>query len=248
MRTRIAFVVLVSMLLPAASGAQIRIPLPRIGGRGPAPAQLPPQPGPIAQELAYRRSHLSVESYPIVSFINSPSMVSGAMTSWTTFGMGARADYRFNRFVSGTIDMTSSFQGGPALFQTAEVGARFHRERTESKWYPYVDVRLGYMSAYASGLGQFGNVFIDPSVPYYGTQYSRGFGAIAGVGTEYALTRMFSLTTGFSVVRGRMTTHQFNSPEFNDRTFPMTAVRYTLGLVFNPVRTIHAFKNDPTAR
>jgi hypothetical protein len=244
MRIRIA-VASVLLLLPAALSAQ-RIPLPGIG-RGPTrPQPLPPQPGPIAQELAYKRLPISVESYPFVSFINAPGIASnGLISSWTSIGAGARLDYRFNRFVSGTLDLTSSYWGGPAVVQTAELGTRFHRERTESKWYPYADLRLGYVSAYNRNLGAFDNVFVDPATQGgYGVQYSHGFAGIAGLGTEYAISRMFSLTTGFSVMNGRMSTHDLRSGQYADRAFPMTSVRYTIGLNFNPVRTVRAMKNN----
>src|SRR5204863_954391 len=98
--------------------------------RGPGrPADLPPQPEPIAREIAYRRWRLSVESYPMVSRVESPGL-SGvrALPAWTTFGTGTRAEYLLMRNVSATLDMTSSFLGGPAITNTVELGTRLHPE------------------------------------------------------------------------------------------------------------------------
>src|SRR5690348_2468746 len=99
MRTRAALAI-VSLLLPAALNAQ-RIPLP-IGHRGPArPEPLPPQPAPIANELAYRRLRISVESYPMVSYFAAPTYATnGQAASWASVGMGSRADYRITRLMS----------------------------------------------------------------------------------------------------------------------------------------------------
>ena len=141
MRTR-AIVAIVLLLVPAALSAQR---LPRIGRRpGPTrPQPLPPQPPEIARELAYKRLRVSFESYPLISYVSVPSYVTGDGTShWTAFGTGTRVDYRFTRFVSATLDLTSSFAGGPAIMNSAELGTRIHRERTESKAYPFLDVRV----------------------------------------------------------------------------------------------------------
>src|SRR5215210_7468516 len=139
MRIR-AVVAIVLLLLPAALSAQ-RIPRSVTGRRGPTrPAPLPPQPGPIARELAYKRSHLSVESYPLISYVQSPGFAADGRTSWSSFGAGTRADYRVTRNISATLDMTSSFLGGPQLTETAEVGARLRPERNERRVYPFMDV------------------------------------------------------------------------------------------------------------
>src|SRR6184192_3328783 len=83
---RIHAIVAIAGLLPAGLSAQ-RIPLPgTIVMRGPArPADLPPQPAPIARDLAHRRLRLSVESYPLISLVQAPASNGiGPMTSWTT--------------------------------------------------------------------------------------------------------------------------------------------------------------------
>lgn len=241
MRIR-AVVAIVSLVLPAAMSAQT-LPSPRVGRRGPArPAPLPPQAAPIARELAYRRLPLSVESYPLVSYVHSPGFTGdGLVAGWTTLGAGTRADYRVTRHFSATLDVTSSFLGGPALMQTVELGTRFRPERSERRVYPFVDVRAGYISAYNRYLGPIGG--FDDFAPQgaYGTRYNSGFGGVAGAGMEYTLTRSFSLTTAASVMRNRMTTHSLRE---GNRSYGMTSYRYTLGLRYNPVRVIRPAANQ----
>lgn len=230
-----AAIVAAVILLPAASSAQ-RFPVPVIP-RPAVPAPLPPQAAPIAQELAYKRVKLSVETYPMVSFIRSPGYAnSGSFPNWTTFGTGTRADYRLARYVSATLDMTTSFLGGPALVETAEAGTRVARPRDAGRLLPYADLRFGYLATFTKDVGAFDG--------FYGTapqgaglvSYSHGFGGVGGAGFEYALTRMFSLTTELSVMQGGVTSHAFEGTSITDRHFAVTAFRYTLGLRFNPVR------------
>ena len=240
MRTR-SLVAIAALLLPAGLNAQ-RIPMPR--GRGPArPAPLPPQPAPIANELAYRRLPLSVESYPFVSYFQSPGFLNnGLIANWTSFGMGTRADYRITHLVSATLDLTSSFYGGPALVQTAELGTRLRPEpREEQRLVPFADVRVGYVAAYSRSLGGIfddipGNV--PDSYSLYGATYSHGFGGLAGVGMDYSLSRSWSLTSAWSVARNRMKTHDLRDLTRTDRHYAMTSYRVTLGVRYNPVRVI----------
>lgn len=233
---RIAIAIL-SLLVPAALNAQ-RIPLPR--PRPARPAPLPPQPTPIANDLAYRRMHLSIESYPMVSYFHAPGYASnGLMPSWTTFGTGTRADYRLTRNLSATMDMTSSFLGGPALVQTAELGTRVGRERSESKFYPFADLRVGYIAAFTRNAYSVDGIYGGPTPQgAVVASYSHGFGGIGGLGMEYAVTRMVSLTTEASVMQSGMKTHAFEGPVITDRHFGLTSVRYILGVRFNPVRAI----------
>src|SRR5258705_6675016 len=71
MRIRAAAVTLL-FLLPVVLDAQI-LGRPRVGGRGPTgPQPLPPQPGPIARQNAFRRLRISVESYPLLSYTMAP--------------------------------------------------------------------------------------------------------------------------------------------------------------------------------
>jgi len=230
-------IAIVSLLVPAALNAQ-RIPLPR--PRPARPAPLPPQPTPIATDLAYRRMKLSIESYPMVSYFHAPGYASnGLMPSWTTFGIGTRADYRLTRYLSATMDMTSSFLGGPALVQTAELGTRVGRERSESKFYPFADLRVGYIASFTKNAYSIDGIYGGPTPQgSVVASYSHGFGGIGGLGMEYAVTRMVSLTTEVSVMQSGMKTHAFEGPMITDRHFGLTSVRYILGVRFNPVRAI----------
>lgn len=241
MRIR-AFVVTVSLLLPAALSAQ-RIPLPVIPTkRAPGRAELPPQPEPIARQLAMRRWRLSVESYPLVSFVQSPGLSpTKAFTSWSTFGTGTRADYLLTRNLSATLDVTSSFLGGPAITNTAELGARMHPEWAEHKLYPFVDVRMAFVSAYDRRLGTADEVFSFETLPGgRAVRYSTGFGGSAGVGVEYALTSRWSLTSVGSVLRSRMFANGFDYNETYPSHFGLTSFRYMFGVRYNPVRIMRA--------
>jgi len=239
-----AAIAVVSILLPATLSAQ-RFPVPVIP-RPAVPAPLPPQATPIAQDLAYRRLKLSVESYPMVSFIRSPGYASnGAFPSWSTFGTGTRADYRLTRYMSATLDMTTSFLGGPALVETAEAGTRVARPRDEGRLHPYADLRVGYIATFTKNAGAFEGIYGGPT-PYGSAvaTYSHGFGGIGGAGLEYALTRMFSLTTELSVMQAGVQSHAFEGGALTDRHYGITAIRYTLGLRFNPVRYVRTPGED----
>lgn len=225
------------LLLPLELSAQ-RLPLPGTGRRGPArPAPLPPQAEPIARNLAYKRMRLSVESYPLISYVQAPALGEGPFSSWTTFGVGTRADYRVDRNVSVTLDLTSSFAGGPFDVSTIELGTRLGRERSERTLYTFADLRLGYVQAHRSFVG-IGDGFAYPTEDGNVFRYSSGFGGVAGVGAEYALTRRFSLTMAASLMRNWMTTDDFVNGQPTERSYAMTFYRYTLGLRFNPVRVI----------
>jgi hypothetical protein len=235
-----------ALLLPAASSAQ-RLPLPGTGRRGPArPAPLPPQPDPIARPLAYKRLRLSVETYPLITYIRSPAFSGeGLGSDWTAFGTGTRADYRVGRKVAVTLDLTSSFAGGPADVHTAELGTRLRPERSERRLYPFVDVRVGYVR---SSSGYFGNIggFDEPTIDGGGAfRYSSGYGAAGGAGFEYTLTRTLSLTTAGSIMRNRMTAHMLVGGPPSDRSYTMTLYRYTVGIRYNPVRAIRVPGTDP---
>lgn len=238
MRIR-AVVALATLLLPGVSSAQ-RFPRPRIG---PDPARPRPLPGrtpePIARALAYRRLRLSVESYPLVSYVQSQGLsVDGRGAAWTTFGGGTRAEYRITRFASATMDLTSSFLVSPVSVHTAELGVRLRAERSERRLYPFVDARVGYVAAFNAGLGTISDAPYGYPTPRgaYGVRYSSGFGGIAGAGAEYTLTRTISLTTAASAMRSRLTAHDFESSQIGMPNFGMTSYRYTLGLKYNPVR------------
>jgi hypothetical protein len=232
---RVRTVVAIVSLLPAALSAQR---LPRTG-RGPTtPAPLPPQAPEIAQVLAYRRSHLTVGTYPMVSFIQSPGFAGTPTSSWTAAGQGTRLDYEFTRFFSATLDITSSFLGGPASLQTGEVGARFHRERTESRFYPYLDLRGGYISSYMKSTSAILTDLTGFGSTGPADRMSHGFGAIAGIGTDFALTSSWALTTEGSVVRNNMTSRILRAGMPEQHSFGMTWYRFSLGLSYTAIRTI----------
>jgi hypothetical protein len=237
-----AVVAVVLLLLPAGASAQ-RSPWPGGWGQGPEwPAPLSPQPASIARELAYRRLPISVESYPVISLAQAPSFTSdGRTATWASFGMGTRAAYRLTHNASATLDVTSSLAGSPVLMQTVEIGTRLSPERSESsRVYPFADVRAGYISAYDRSLASMSSGWygFPTASGVYGARYSNGFGAVAGIGMEYALTRTFSLTTAGSVMRSHMTAHDFATPQTGVPTFAMTSYRYTMGIRYNPVRLI----------
>lgn len=241
MRARAIIPVVAVLLLPSAARAQ-RFPMrgPR-GVSRPQPAPLPPQPGPIARELAYKRVRLSFETYPMVSHFQAPGLTGSRIPDWTSVGFGARADYRLTPFSSLTFDVTSSDFGGPSNVHTAELGTRIHRQRAAGRFYPFADLRVGYTAAFdnlvASGYDVDGNPIL---LGGGGSRFSSGYGVVAGVGTEVGLTRRFSLTTGASVMRARMGVHSYDAGQFDNGTFGMTMYRLTIGLRYNPVRIIHA--------
>jgi hypothetical protein len=240
MRVRVVVAIVALLMLPAELLAQ-RLPMP-IGRRGPAsPQPLPPTPEPIARELAYRHLRVSIESYPLLSFFQTSGFSSdGRTATWATLGAGTRAEYRVTRLLSATLDLTSSILGGPATVQTAELGTRLRPERSQRRLDPYVDVRVGYVSAFHGGLGSFAEETFGYPTPRgaYGARYSRGFGVMAGAGAEYGLTRTFFLTTGGSVMRSNMTAHDFTGAQSADPSFGMNAFRYTLGVRYSPVRIV----------
>lgn len=237
MRARVAltFVLLAAPIV--AADAQ-RLPLPR--SRGPArPAELPPQPGSIARELAYRRLPYSAETYPLVSYNDaSAAVTTSGLSSWVSWGVGQRIDYRVAPALSATIDFTASLLGAPVRTETVELGLRLRRDRNVDKLYPFADVRIGYMQAFQSQFRPFD--VDDPftsGAPGQGSRWSRGFGAVGGGGVEYALSRMFSVTTSAMLMRSRLTTQTFLTGGEETRYW-LTTYRYTLGLRFNPVRAV----------
>ena len=242
---RIRAVVAASVMLlplPAAASAQ-RIPLPVIGRRAPRPADLPPQPGAIVRETEYRRWRLSTETYPLVSYVQAPGL-SGvrALSSWATFGVGQRADYLLTRNFSGTLDFTSSFLGGPAITSTAELGARVHPEWAEHKLYPFVDLRVAYITTYDRGLSGYNDPFAyNLNAPNgYAVRYARGFGMVGGGGLEYSLTPRWSLTSALSVLDTRLSPRDFTTTGVVPSAIQMTSLRFTAGVRYNPVRIIRS--------
>lgn len=238
-RALVAVALLAVTALPAAAGAQ-RLPMPR--GRGPArPAPLPDMPASLAREYAYKRLPFSLESYPMISFFDAAGAPAGYAPSWSAGGLGTRVDVRVKPYMSATLDLTSSFLGGPSYTQTAELGTRFRPERTVEltrRWFPYFDVRVGYVSSLQNRMG---TVITDPftgTTPVgVGSRYSTGFGAAAGTGIEYAVTRMVSVVSGASAMQSRMQTRAFSGGE-RPVAYDLRSYRYVLALRFSPVRAI----------
>jgi hypothetical protein len=240
---RFRSLIAVALFVPSISEAQLRAPIPGSGRRPTEPVPLGPQPAVVARALNYTRSRYSVEAYPLISRVVAPGFVSGSpSSSWTNFGSGTRLDWRLTRYVSWTLDLTSSFLGGPANTQTAELGLRLHEQNWERRLRPFADVRVGYENA-SESYGQSRDLGIGPASGLAGTsRYSRGFGAVAGVGAEYSLTNTFALTTGLSAMRSNMVAYSSNGVSIPtaDKSFRMTTYRLALGLRYNPIYRVRS--------
>lgn len=231
MRTRLVLMFAL-VAFPLATADAQRLPVSR-RPRPARPAELPPQPGPIAREMAYKRLPYSSETYPMISYHTH------GFSSWLVGGVGEHLDVRVAPRLSLTLDGTTSVLGSPLQTSTLELGMRFRPDRDARRLYPYADVRLGYMQAYESQFRRFD--VVDPygaGAPGPGSRFSQGFGGLGGVGIEYALSRMFSLTSSAAIMRTQMTSRAFLT-NTQDPRFWMTTYRYTLGLRFNPVRAVH---------
>jgi hypothetical protein len=183
---------------------------------------------------------ISIETYPLVSYVQTSSFANRGSEAWMTLGGGTHAEYRVTSMAAATMDLTSSLVGGPVYLHTAELGTRIHAPRSERRLEPFVDLRFGYI---ASSSGALGSPIIGPyGVPAvntpYSTQYSHGWGGIAGGGLEYGLSRTWSLTTALLATRWSMTAHDLTGAYPSDPSYSLTSLRYTLGFTYNPVRTI----------
>ena len=238
MRARAA-VAAVLLMLPVALDAQR---LPRTRRPGPTtPAELPPQPGEIAREMSYKRLPFAFESYPTFAVVRAAGFVGNGITSsWNTVGVGTRADYRVMRYVSATLDMTSSMFGGPVRLETIELGTRLRPDRDEHRIYPFVDIRYGFMQATHSNMGVLEGLSGVTTAQQFssGAQYSRGTGYSAGGGAEVALGRAWSITTAVAFTDHRMNAFGYQGLMPTDDTYRMKTVRFAAGVRFNPVRLI----------
>src|SRR6185503_2838936 len=99
--------VLALFSLPIELSGQGGVRLPR-PGRGTQPATLPPEIPVVARALALKRSRWSAEGYSLFSAVQVPGGNGGSDT-YTSFGAGTRADYRFANNFSATLDVTASF-------------------------------------------------------------------------------------------------------------------------------------------
>lgn len=231
-------VAIVTLMLPSTLSAQL-IPMP---GRRPhpaAPQPMPPEPAPIARQLQYTRLRISVETYPLVTFVQSAGFANGGTSTWATLGAGTRAEYRVSRYASATLDLTSSVLGGPVNLSTVELGTRIGRARTERRIEPFGDFRVGYAAAYSRELGSYMDDPVGYPIPHgsYGSRYSSGWGAVAGAGLEYGVTNTLSLTTELLATHSNMSAHDVLSPTAQ-QSYWLTTVRYVLGLRYNPVRLV----------
>jgi hypothetical protein len=238
MRYRAAQAALLALVLLPAIGEAQRLRLPGRGRPG-GPTALPPQAPVVAREQKFVRLPISTETYQIISYFDSPGMTAGApFSTWTSLGLGQRFDYRVARHLSATLDMTSAMLGGPALTYSAELGMRLRRERSEHRFYPFLDLRYGYLYAVNSRARMLDFVpGSDAQTFGFADGYNDGFGAIGGAGMEIALTNTLSITTLASAVRANMTAHDFSSANQSAKEhFPLTAYRYAFGIRWNPVR------------
>jgi len=243
MRNRAFASIVALLLLPGALTAQRRGGglggrLGRAGGRAP----LPPTAPAIAREMQYHRIALSVESYPMISFVEAPGfLMPGSVSHWTSYGVGERVSYRVKPFLSATLDMTTSPFGGMASIETAELGTRLGPELWDHKAHPFIDLRAGYMFAYEGNNTSTSGSIVDASLQgYRSARYGHGLGGIAGAGLEYSLTRTLMATTSASVMRNHMTTHRISASTtgIGGGDYRMRSYRLTLGLRYNPVRAM----------
>lgn len=234
MRTRA--LVAIALVLPSLAFAQRNAP--RIGARPGQPVPLGRQPEVVARSVAIQRSHYSVEAYPLIERVVAPGYAGGRpISSWSSFGAGTRLDYRYTRYVSWTMDLTSAFTGGPATTETAELGMRVHPEDAERRVRPFADVRLGFEHSADAYSTQLDVGFGPASSLATGSRYSRGFGGVVGTGADFALTNTFALTTGVSVMRSNMTAYRFTGvsiPTLDD-SYRMTTYRLAIGVRYNPI-------------
>ena len=227
------------VLLPSISEAQTR-PRIRLGGQPPRTAgALPdgPQARPVSQALRYRRLNLSVEGYTLVSRIDVPSFGGIPGESFTTGGTGTRIEYRFNRMLASTLDLTQSFIGGPVFNESAELGFRFGPSRASADIVPFVDARAGYF--FSQPRQQFGDFTNNPQITFASVMdYSRGPGIIGGGGIEFAATRRFSVVTAATYARANLTARRLFLTGAAENKYTMSAMRYVVSLRFNGVKAI----------
>jgi hypothetical protein len=229
----------------SAQGGSGRIPR-GVRPTTPQTPALPPSIAPVGQALSYTRSRWSTETYSLISTVDVPSPV-GPSSRYTTVGAGTHAEYRVTDHVAATVDLTASPLGRVASSQTAEAGARYSPLTWEHRLRPFFDLRAGYMRLHdsysapteAGAISGLGSDFTETG------RYSRGFGGIGGLGLEYSLTNTFALTSELSGMRNRMTTYLLTGPTSlpSGTNYWMSSFRYTLGLKFSPVRSLHLSQN-----
>ena len=244
MRARALIIIGILALPSGANGQGVR--LPRRGQPTPTqPAAPPPEVPVVARALAYKRSRWSTEGYSLISTIQLPAAVGGGLTSYTTYGVGTHADFRYSERFSATADLTVSPLGGTAITETGEVGARFSPLPWERGIRPFVDVRGVYMHMYdtfASSVGSLAAVGVSGQQLAQEGRYSRGLGGAAGAGVEFPVTSTLALTSEISGLRNRMTTYRLTGPANipSGTSYWMTSLRVMLGFKYSPVRMLHS--------
>jgi hypothetical protein len=227
------------VLLPSIVESQVRRP-GRMGGQPPrTTGALPDGPAarPVSQARQYYRLNVSVEAYPMVSRISVPTYAGIPAQSFTTGGTGTRFEYRFARMAAGTLDLTSSFFGGPVFNQTAELGLRLGPSRAAHDIVPFVDARGGYFFSVPNQ--RFGDFANNPQVNFATTMdYSAGPAVIGGAGVEFAATRLFSVTTAVSYAKAHMRAHTLLRTNITEDRYSMSATRFILSLRYNGVRAV----------
>ncbi len=240
---RIRTVFAVAILIPSITSAQAR--RPRIGTSRPGvegTAEAGRQPEVIARAQAIVRSRVSLETYPMFSHVNAPGFSGGRpITSWNNIGQGTHIDFRNTEWLSTTLDMTAAYLGGPATTQTIEAGFRVRPEGWMYRLRPFADVRVGFQNASDQYMSSSSALGVGPASPLAIDQrYSRGFGGIAGVGTDIALTTSFSLMTELSAMRANMTAYSYRITQIQQPgdSYRMTTYRLSLGLRYNRARNV----------
>lgn len=220
---RVALVALLAVVaVPSPLDAQFRRPTRRPPPS--IPADLPPAAPAVEKALAYKRTRLAIETYPLINVMHAPALGG----TWSTVGAGSHAEYRLTPWVLASLDITASAWGHPSRSETAELGMRILTDRFDSRTRPYADARAGYIHTYDPS-------FVRGSGSLPGLA-SDGFGGVIGGGVHRDLSDSFSLTTGASIMHGRLWS---TGPFSVSSSYAFTSYRFTVGLRYNRVRQVH---------
>ena len=237
MRVR-PFALFVVLLLPASVNAQrIHVRLPWIGPRPPRAEPLPPQAPAIARALRYQASRFSTESYAVLNLVETDRNVNSGPPVSSTLGFGQRMDWRVKPAFSITGDVAASLYGGPFTQTSFDLGGRYRPVRGyEYRLRPYFDLRASWLWAFPRFAQPTEPTIAIASPNILGRASGSGIGALGGAGFETVLTPNLSLNSGLSLARYRMSAWQaYGATGLQPyRHFGTTAVRFTLGLTFNP--------------
>ena len=235
-------------ILPGTGHGQIVRRRPRAILPPPSqPQPLPPQPSFIRNDLMYKASRFSLETYPMFSWVQTNHYIAdNAPAAFGTMGFGTRLDWRVKPALSLTGDLTASVFGGPYVIETFELGSRYHPFSTAHRARPYFDFRGSWtrtMDVYAQqspGGGIVGSPF-----GFLGSRVTTdGFGGLAGVGLDYYLTRGFALTTNVGVSRHLMGNVSVDGSHMGPAyDYRQTTTRFAIGMKYTPQ---HLIVQDPT--